>query len=535
MVIAALWLACAGPEADTNPEVPVAAPMSDVAWLTRASLDLRGVRPTLDEIATVEADPSAVDALLDQYLHDPRFGGRVRDMYAEIFLTRYDYYTIRAYNYGLSDDAAFNAAVGEETLQIVSTIAEQDLPYTELVTGDWTMANEQLAAAWPLDYPDGATGWRQVHYTDGRPSAGMLATNSLWWRYPTSSNNANRSRANATSRILLCHDYLTRPIGFDRNVNILDQSAIDSAMQTNEACVNCHVSLEPLAGYFYGFYWDGYTAADSSVYHPERERMYRQLNFVEPGYYGQAGYSLEDLGQQLAADPRFPQCAVQQAYKALLRRDLDLEDEDQITAHREAFLAGGLTLRSLYASILHDPRYRAGGDTDAPADVPVKLVTPDMLGSQIEDLTGYHWKQYGYDMLGTDVYGVRTLAGGADGYTVTRTATSPNATSVMVGARLAEAAAGHVISQDMTLPSGDRKLFGAIDFTETPEIGRDAMVAQLQALHLRLYGHHVAADGPEVAANLGLWSELFAYDQDPVGAWRGVLTALLRDPDLLFY
>src|SRR5687768_8123256 len=98
--------------------------MAPVAWLTRASLDLRGVRPTLDEIARIEADPSAIDAVFDEYLHDPRFGGRVRDMYAEIYLTRYDDYYIRAYSYGLPDDAAFNASVGEETLRILSTIAE---------------------------------------------------------------------------------------------------------------------------------------------------------------------------------------------------------------------------------------------------------------------------------------------------------------------------------------------------------------------------------------------------------------------------
>jgi hypothetical protein len=61
------------------------------------------------------------------------------------------------------------------------------------------------------------------------------------------------------------------------------------------------------------------------------------------------------------------------------------------------------------------------------------------------------------------------------------------------------------------------------------------MVAQIQRLHLRLFGHTIAADGPEVEGNLGLWSELYAADGDAGAAWRGLLSALLRDPDFVLY
>ena len=39
------------------------------------------------------------------------------------------------------------------------------------------MANPMLGEIWPVDYPDGAEGWQQATYTDGRPGAGVLATN----------------------------------------------------------------------------------------------------------------------------------------------------------------------------------------------------------------------------------------------------------------------------------------------------------------------------------------------------------------------
>ena len=61
------------------------------------------------------------------------------------------------------------------------------------------------------------------------------------------------------------------------------------------------------------------------------------------------------------------------------------------------------------------------------------------------------------------------------------------------------------------------------------------MVAQIQRLHLRIFGTRVEADGPEVEANLELWSDLYEVSLTIEDAWAGLLTVLLRDPDFLFY
>ena len=82
-------------------------------------------------------------------------------------------------------------------------------------------------------------------------------------------------------------------------------------------------------------------------------------------------------------------------------------------------------MRSLIRSVVLDARYRAG-QTDAAGAVPTKMLSPDQLASAIEDLTGYRWIYNDHDMLRSDTVGVRTLAGGADGVTVTRQA-SPRA------------------------------------------------------------------------------------------------------------
>ena len=545
-----LLLACGGdPEpaaqggpVDLSPPIDPATAlpaMDDAAVLTRASLDLRGVRPTIEELDRIDADPGQLDVLVQEYLDDPRFGDRVVDLYAEVFLTRADAYTLTANTLGLESQPRFAKAVGEEPLQVLARIAREDLPYPELVTGDWTMANEITASIWPVTH-DGSPGWQVSRYTDGRPAAGVLATNGLWWRYTSTDSNANRKRANQISRIFLCNDYLVRPIEFDRDVDLLDQEAVDEAITNDPGCVSCHASLDPLAGYLFGFWtYNDQSFVDLGVYHPERERLWADYLDTSPGYYGQPGDNLGDLGVQIAEDPRFAQCAVETAWTLMLRRTPTVADMNAITAHREAFLAGDLHMDALYASIVSDPRYRAA-DVDHPlADavgaVPLKLVTADMLATQIEDLTGFRWTWQDYDMMQTDVVGLRTLAGGADGQTVSRSATSPNATLVLVQERLAEAAAWHAIVAELQAEPADRSLFTRIDLETTPAEDPAGAVAQVQYLHRRIFGRTVAADGDEVAAHLELYNDLYVLDGSAAAAWAGVLTAMLRDPDLLLY
>lgn len=523
-----LLLACA-----TEPESSATEPsdaLSAAELLARASLDLRGVRPSVAEIEAVEADPTAVDTMVASFVEDARFGERLRSMYADIYQTRQDAFSVGAADYGLDDEAAFAAAVGDEPLRLLSTIAEEDLPYTQIVTADWSMADETLAAAWPVAYPADATGWQKVSYTDGRPHAGVLTTNGMWWRYQSNASNANRGRANAISRILLCSDYLSRSVSFERNVNLLDQDAVNDALQNNEGCVACHNTLDPLASYLWGFYFVDYTSrSDTSSYHPEREQLWQTLTGVSPAYYGTPGWSIEDLGRQIAADPQLAQCAVEQAFSLMVGREAELEDTARLTELREVFLGAGMTLRPLYAAVAAGPEYRAAGEAGV-----AKMMSAELYTSAIEDLTGYRFTYQDYDMMRTDTYGLRILAGGVDGVYSTRPATEPTATMLLVHERLAQAAASHVLREDWLDPAAAR-LFTEVGPTTTPTSDRAAMVAQIQALHLRLYGRRVAADSEEVSANLALWESLHEAEGDVAAAWAGLLSVLLRDPDFLLY
>lgn len=516
----------------------VAAPaprLSPRELLIRASLDLRGFRPTEAEYAAVEADPAALEGILLGFLDHPRFGDRAAALFAPIFRTQLDFFPVAPADYGIEDGAGFNAAVGDEVLQILARIAREDLAYTEIVVGQWTMANDLLASAWPVEYPAETSGWQVSRYTDERPLAGILSTNSLWWRYPSDGVNYNRGRANAISRMLLCNNYATRPVTFDTTLDLTDTELVENALRTNPSCVNCHSSLDPLGSYLFGFQYAAKgDPNDATWYHPERERMWQSTTGVAPAYYGAPGYTLRDLGHQIAADPRFVSCAVESAWEGLLERPSTFDDTDPMSRHREAFLKGGLTLRALFRSIVADPRYYSA-EGSADGLLHKKQVTPDLFASQVEDLTGYRFTVGGSDMMKLDQRGLRSLAGGADGTTGAAPAPAPTATVALSHERVAQAAAWWVAGQDAEAAPGARRVFGTLTFEERPETDRAAMAAQVQALHRRLFGTRVEADGPEVAAALDLWSDLYTSTPDPVSAWAGVLAVLLRDPDFIFY
>ena len=507
--------------------------MTPTQQLTRASLDLRGIRPSIAEIEAMAEDPESFQFLVEDFLHHPNFGARVRNLFAEIYLTRVEDWPRSASEVGLSDYVPeYESSVGEEPLHIVGRIAEEDLPYHQVVTADWTMANEVLGEIWPVNYPEGGEGWLPVQYTDSRPAAGVLSSNAMWWRYTSTTANANRGRANAVTRILLCDDYLTRTIEFSRDVNLLDDDAVRHAIQTNPGCVACHHSLEPLAAYFWGFFYNN-DSYDMGLYRPEKEQWWRDYGLSSPAYYGESGYTLTDLGFQIAQDPKLAECVTQQVFEGLMRRKVTLEDTDLLSEFRQDFLDGGQTLRALFRSIVRSSVY-LGREENGAATVDAKNIDIELYGSQIEGLSGYRFYADRFDMLRTDDSGLRTLGGGVDGENNTVAAAAPNSTIMLVQQRIAEAAARHVVEEDFRDPENAR-LLTEVWPSLTPMENPNEFASQIQRLHLLIFGRSIELDGQEIAANSDLWRQLYFVSADSYEAWTGLLSALFRDPDFLIY
>jgi hypothetical protein len=395
-----------------------------------------------------------------------------------------------------------------------------------------------------IDVPAGAAdidGWAAGWYQDGRPHAGVLTQTSLWLRYPSAGGNANRHRANAVSRLLLCDDYLDRPIAFTRNA--VDQVTVDpeQAIRESASCQSCHATLDPLAAHFYGFF--GYDGDDDfydpTVYREENETQWRDYANRAPGWYGTPTSNLVEMGEQIAADPRFIDCAVQTVWEGLTQREYVDDDWSEFQAQRAAFEASGLRLKALFRSVVLSSDYLAAESLDRETGArmaTVRTASPAQLAGIIEGITGYRWTFGGEDGLTSPTFGLKTLAGGVDGRSNSRINRAPSVGLVFVHERLAQTAAHRVVSHDFDPErEGDAILLSAVNIDDRPDVAGDAFIGQIRALYVAATGRPLPDDATEPDQLVALWQRIYSVEASPTDAWAGVVSAVLRDPAVLFY
>lgn len=182
-------------------------------------------------------------------------------------------------------------------LELIAHVGENDLPYTDILTADYIMANAIAAEAYGANTPfDGAD---RVH--DFRPSeivsyyrndeskvseyslelgtkvtdpgnlatvyphAGILNTTVFLNRYPTTATNRNRARSRWTYYQFLGLDIEKSA---SRTTDPVALADTNNPTMHNPACTVCHTILDPVAGAFQnygdeGLYRDQWGGMDS--------------------------------------------------------------------------------------------------------------------------------------------------------------------------------------------------------------------------------------------------------------------------------
>ena len=508
--------------------------------LRRMHLDLTGKLPSLAELETTRSEGEVLDSQVNILLDSEHFSSRFQELLAEQWLTQTDRTDITVRELQMDDEQQPTLArsVGTEPLALMAEVAAQDLAWTEIVTADWTMANSLLLDIWPLEPLDrsskGTDDWVPARYTDGRPPAGVAATNGLWWRYSSNPNNYNRSRAAALTRLLLCEDYLLRKVSFNA-AQLADLDPILEATQEVESCQACHLTLDPIAAAFFGYWmFDLYDPVEAANYHPERELLGRRFLNTEPAWFG---IPAEDPGAMLAelsADPRFARCAVERTAQAYWRRPPELHDFETLAVLEQGFIEQGQSMKALIRTVLSTPEYRAGQlmDNATPAEDStrvLRMMSPDQLASAVEQRTGFRWSRSNADAMWNDEHGLRTLTGGVDGIQTTEPQQSPSLSAILVIKRLAQGAGDFVVThdtdnpQDPTLLRAEWLQMGSSDASFEPT---------LQELALLFWSQEMP---PETAADYADFFDRVEQGSDRQQAWTSLVAALIRDPKFWSY
>ncbi len=531
---------------------PSAVYLTPVQHLTRASLALRGVRPTVDELERVDADPSTLSAIVDGYLDSPAFAATIMELHNQSLLVR-----IEQPQFTFPPLAPLTAVTArqmngrfEEPLRLIADIVMSDQPYTTIVTADYTMADATTAAVWGLSHTGPAAQWTRTQYTDGRPAVGILATSAIYDRWRSAGFNYMRGRANLISRALLCHDYLHSDIMIDTSVDLSDPDVVSNAVVANPSCAGCHQTLDPLASHLFAFKRQiapvSVNSYPQTMYTEATTTQWQRTNKRPPMYFGLETGDLTSLGEAIADDPRFARCAARRFASYLSEVPQDDVSAAWVARLQSPFVTGGFNAKQLAKDVVMSDEFRISHDTDAAAaenTVGLLKLRPEQLQRMIRDITGFNWSVTGIgnlrgmpygeaNLLESDYIGYRVLAGGIDSYFVSEPVHTMNATSSLVAKSAAAAAADFVVEHDVTAAAADRTLFveAAVNATDENQIR-----AQLAYLHARIYGELVAPDSEEVDETYTLYTGAFNATSNRARAWKVTLAGMLSNFRTLFY
>ena len=270
----------------------------------------------------------------------------------------------------------FRYAGAMAPLKLIAHIVENDLPYTEILTADYTMVNPQsniiLNSGVEFDDTSDLTTFKpgqnqgqifensettviredkalgpQVVTHGGfidYPHAGLLNDIAILNRYPSTDTNRNRGRARFSFYQFLNYDIEKSAA---RTTDPEDLADTNNPTLNNPACTVCHTTMDPVAGAFQNYDDSGhyrgangglhslptsYTKIEDTLFQ-EGDLWYRDMlppGFGDEGLITERDNSLQVLAQRFIADERFAQSAVVFWWPALMATPLE-EAPEQIT------------------------------------------------------------------------------------------------------------------------------------------------------------------------------------------------------------
>ena len=292
--------------------------------LRRAALIFAGRTPTEAEYAAVAGgDATALRATLRGLMSGPEFHEFLIRAANDRLLTERQYdvidnsgyfvdYTNEYYRRGAAAFAGGDPKAQQDfsdwkdrtahgfrraPLELIAHVVENDLPYTEILTADYIMANPMAAAAYgartrftePEDMHEFKPSRIVSYYRHGEgyenefdpvlgyrvldpgplstdyPHAGILNTTSFLFRYPTTATNRNRARSRWTYYHFLGLDIEKSA---SRTTDPVALADTNNPTMHNPACTVCHRILDPVAGTYQnygdgGYYRDQWGGLDS--------------------------------------------------------------------------------------------------------------------------------------------------------------------------------------------------------------------------------------------------------------------------------
>jgi hypothetical protein len=429
-----------------------------------------------------------------------------------------------------------NTGIAREALWLIEYVVRNDLPFTEILTADYTVVNYWSAKAYGVenDVSFGAepklkdlrvarltlpSTTSNIDY----PHAGILTSAMMLKRYPSSNTNLNRHRARILYKYFLDYDILALDAGVDVSSEDI-ASGLEEATLSDGKCNTCHVSLDPIASAYKN--WD-----NNGRYNPPSAWTTQML---PAGFDGvvmpttETLHSMQWLAQKVAADPRFARATVKTLYTGLTAKvPLTEGDAAQYQAQwfqrlADDFIASNYNYKTLVKAMILSPEWRAVGTKDSMLEdgylASDHLLTPEQLDNKISALTGYNWAS---NQTRSDHYldrdtDYRRLFGGINSNDINTRITDATGIMGMVQERMANEVSCEAVPLDFFKARNERIFFPHTSIGSSPvdddnvEISSNvtAIKTNIAYLYWHLLGEDVAADSADVALLYDLFDDV---------------------------
>lgn len=351
----------------------------------------------------------------------------------------------------------YSYGVARAPLELIAYIVENDLPYTDILTADYTMLNRfsNLAFDGTASFsgnelvnefkPGRITGAMLIDETvdfeysemglniinEGPkvdwPHTGILSDLSWLSRYPSTATNRNRARSRWTYFHFLDFD-IEKSAARTQDADALADT--NNPTLNNPNCTVCHQILDPVAGAYQLFGDQGHFRAewggmDSLPYtykeepdspYIEGDTWYRTM--LTPGFEGVDAPigedSLQWLGQQIVQDQRFASASVKFWWHIVMGTapisaptdsrfpgyEIDLAtytEQSRFITESAQSLSTHWNIKRTLVDLMMSPWYRASRAEGSQLHASVgteRLLTPEELDQKTYALTGVHWGRW---------------------------------------------------------------------------------------------------------------------------------------------
>ncbi len=347
------------PELDPTPTSLVPHALSEYELASRLSYFVWSSMPDASLFAAAKAgnlhDPSQLTTQIGRMLSDPKAQALVDNFAGQWLFTR------------LLDDAqpdatlfpgfdsSLRAAFKTESQMLFREVAFNGLPADQLLTANFTFANDRLAKFYGLP-ATGSSDFRRVDLTGSNQRRGILTQGGLLTINAHGDRTSPVKRGKFVLNELLCQDVPPPP----PTVNTMiaadptgDQTLrqVLSVHVNSPVCSSCHSLMDPI-----GFGMENYDAI--GAYRTTEGKLPIDATGTLAAT-GQQFNGLVELTQILAKNPAFPACMASKVYSYALGRSMvkpaenpNHMDSAVLASIASKFSGGGLKFQDLVAGVV---------------------------------------------------------------------------------------------------------------------------------------------------------------------------------------